>query len=182
MKRISLLITMSIMAAIAFGGCTIAKISGRGPVPLILNQPQARVEVIEEVRESKQVLFDYTGAFDVSEVLSQHFKKYKADAIINVSVIIQITPGDYFINLFTLGIAQAKTFEVSGQLVRAPKGLSSLSIPGSQILAESKDLKDITAAMLRISQDGAGHMIARVDKEDGVSYRLIHFGPEINAE
>ena len=158
------------------GGCTVAKISGRGSIPLMLNNPPARVEVIEQFEETKQILFDYTSAFDASEVISQKIARSKADAVINVGITIHYSIVDVFLNLITLGIANSKTFEISGQLVRAPRGLGSLSVPGSETLAESKNLGDLVPGMLQDpEQNPSSSMIVRVGEGDIVSYRLIRY-------
>lgn len=121
------------VALVTLFGCTVAKISGKGPVPIILNQPQAKVEVIQNLDVSKMRAFDYTGSYDVSEIISENLFGSDADAIINCRVVIKITPGDYLLNLVTLGLAQSRTVHIKGQVVRAPDGLGSL-LEGADVL------------------------------------------------
>ena len=176
--KVSYLLLLGIAAAaLLVSGCTIAKISGRGSIPLILNQPEAKVEVIQRVEHSKHIMFDYTSAFDVSEVLSEILVGSDADAIINVAITVQTTVADFLLNLVTLGIAQSKTFKVSCDVVKAPEGLGSISIPGSQTLAESSNLDDLVPLVFQDSQrDRSSTMIVRVQQgENGPSYKLIRY-------
>jgi hypothetical protein len=99
-------------------GCTMAKISGRGTTPLLLNNPAERVELVEHFRVAKRITFDYTGAFDVSEVLTEVMHGKQADAVANLTVSLKSDVGDFFINLFTLGLANSRTLQVEGDLVR----------------------------------------------------------------
>jgi len=174
-KKIIVVGLIWVMAII--GGCTMAKISGRGPIPLILNQPQARVEVIKQIKYSKHIMFDYTKAFDVSEVLSDILAGTDADAIINLTVTVKSTPVDFLMNFITLGIAQSTTFEISGQAVKVPSGLGSISIPGSQTLAESENLADLLPLVVQNSQyENSSTMIVRIHRgENETSYKLIKY-------
>ena len=47
---------------------------------MMLNNPTQRVELIEHFSTSKQIMFDYTGAFDVSQVLATVIQGKNADA------------------------------------------------------------------------------------------------------
>lgn len=123
--------------------CTVAKLSGRGTHPLILNQPQAKVNVIQKVNASKQLLFDYTGAVDVSEVLRDIMIGSDVDAIINITITVKQTVGDFFINVFTLGLANARTFEVNGDAVKAPEGLSLEIFEDKEPIAVFKSLEEV---------------------------------------
>lgn len=173
-KMVTLLVF--IPSIVVLGGCTVAKISGRGSIPLMLNNPPTRVQVIEQIEETKHVVFDYTSAFDASEVLAQKLARSKADAVINISITVQTSILDFVLNLITLGIANSKTFEISGQLVRAPRGLGSLSVPGSETVAESKNLSDLVPVMLQDSQENASSsMIVRAGEGDTISYKLVRY-------
>ena len=107
-------------------GCTVAKISGRGSVPLMLNTPPQKVKVIRHFVAQKMVTFDYTGAFDVSEVLADKLEKTEADAITNLTVTIKSTFSSFLVNMVTLGLANAKVMAVEGDLVSIEGGASSL--------------------------------------------------------
>lgn len=176
-KTFCLIVAALAMTIIVIEGCTMAKISGKGTIPLMLNQPQAKVEVIQQIKESKMIVFDYTSSFDASEILSEVFTETDADAIINLVFTVKTTPADFFINLFTLGIANAKTMEMSGQAIKAPEGLGSLSIPGSETLAESENVDDLLPAFFQKSHlDGSSTMIIRdQQREDGLSYKLVRY-------
>ena len=118
---VSLVLLMAMVS-----GCTIAKISGRGSMPLMLNNPTERVEVIELLDESKMIKFDYTSAFDVSEILTEKLQQSDADAIINLVITIKSTFSSFLVNAVTLGIANAKVYSVEGELVKIKGDVSSL--------------------------------------------------------
>lgn len=162
MKRFSVLIEV-MLTAFMLGGCTMYKISGRGTLPIMLNSPQAKVDVIKHIDVSKMIAFDYTNSFDVSEVLGQAIDRSKADAIVNVTIEAGGDVGTFFVNLFTLGIANAHTITVEGDLVKAPNGLGFLSIPGSQVVAEAPTLRDLKMKVQETNAlvSGASTMIER---------------------
>lgn len=176
-KALMLIFLGIVGTALFLGGCTMAKISGRGALPLLLNQPEAKVEVIQELKRSKHIMFDYTAAFDVSEVLSEILIGSNADAIINITITVKSTPLDWIVNLFTLGLAQSKTFEISGQAIKAPEGLGSLRLPGSEMLAEARELSDLVPALLnKPRDDGSSNVLVRVrNAEDQGLYSLIRY-------
>ncbi|MCL4512366.1 MAG: hypothetical protein M1470_15100 [Bacteroidetes bacterium] len=157
---------------LAMAGCTMYKISGRGALPIMLNSPPSKVDVIKHITESKMIAFDYTGAFDVSELLSKPLQESQADAIINVTIMAQSDVGTFFVNLFTLGIANAHTMVVEGDLVKAPQGLGYLSIPGSEVVAEATTLKGL---QMKLSDErmvpGVATMIARTPS----GYALVRY-------
>ena len=111
---------------IGLSSCTIIKISGRGPVPLVLNNLPTKVKVISHFKEDKVIAFDYTNSFDVSEVIAKKLAETKADAAINIVIKVQSDPGIFLINLLTLGFANARRFEIEGDLVKIEGGLSSI--------------------------------------------------------
>ena len=112
------LVTGVLMASLMCG-CTVAKISGRGPSPLILNSPSQKSELIVHFTASKRITFDYTSAFDVSDLVTDELKKYpQGDAVTNLTINIRSEASDFFINLFTLGFAASKTFQVEGDIVK----------------------------------------------------------------
>ena len=166
-----------VLTMVAAAGCTVAKLSGRGVAPILLNNPQARVQLIKPVQASKHIMFDYTAAFDASEILSSVFAETKADAIINVTFTVTTTPVDFLINLLTLGIAAAKTMEISGDAVRAPRGLGSIDSPGARILGESKNLDSLVPLIAATGEGSVSSTaIVRVKAESGdPSYQLVRF-------
>lgn len=131
--------------------CTVAKLSGRGAVPIIMNQPQAKVSVVQRVEASKQLLFDYTGAVDVSEVLRDVMIGGNIDALINVTITVKVTVGDYLLNVITLGLANARTFEVNGEAVSAPEGLSNIIDENLKPVAVFNSLNEINMENIPIN-------------------------------
>jgi len=120
---------------ISLSGCTIVKISSEGVVPVFLNRPpEVRFEVIEDLNVSKQIMFNYTGCYDISEIVSSATDGKKADAIINCQITVRVTAVDCLLNYFTLGIVYSRTIEVTGQLVRFPDGMGNLSLEKRQII------------------------------------------------
>lgn len=79
-----------------FQSCTVAKISGKGSVPILLNQPDEKMELIEHVKITKNSNFDWTSSFDASEILNKNIKvnnqkttlikEKNSDVIINTTV------------------------------------------------------------------------------------------------
>ena len=125
MPDLKRLLAILVLLSLA-GGCTVAKISGRGSVPLMLNTPPERVKLIKSFVAQKMITFDYTAAFDVSEVLSEELQQSGADAITNLTVTIKSTFGSTMVNLVTIGLANARVFAVQGDLVKIEGGTSSL--------------------------------------------------------
>jgi hypothetical protein len=171
---IRLVSVVLVAMAVTAGGCTIAKISGRGSIPLLLNQPSAKVEVVKAIKVSQMRVFDYTESYDASEMLSEVFTETQADAIINVVFTVKTTPGDFFLNILTLGIANAKTIEITGQAVKTPEGLGSLlQAEEGELLSERLD--KIPSSLLEgESGEALPAMLVRIPDDRGrYGYRLI---------
>lgn len=156
-------------------GCTTAKISGTGEIPLILNQPQAKIETIQKFEHSKMIAFDYTSAFDVSEVLNEVMIGTDADAIINLRITFKMKFVDFVVNLITIGLAQSKHLIVSGTAIRAPEGLSVL--PGEEVetLAQSSQIGDFLSF---VQNDVPGTDLAIIRNciaDQGDAFRLIRY-------
>ena len=116
-----------VVAGVLFMGCTMAKISGRGPNPLILNNPTQKTQVIDHFTLSKRITFDYTSSFDVSDLVGDEMRLHPGgDAVTNLVITVRSDVGDFFINLFTLGLAASKTFQVEGDLVKIGSGTGQL--------------------------------------------------------
>ena len=135
--RMAKLTILVLAATFVLSGCTIAKISGRGAMPIILNNPPKKVQVIKHIKTSKMINFDYTSSFDVSEVLNKAIEGENADAIINCTITLKSTVANFFVNLITLGIASSKTFQIEGDLIKAPEGLGSLDPSGQEPFARA---------------------------------------------
>ncbi|MFM2224577.1 MAG: hypothetical protein RJA07_779 [Bacteroidota bacterium] len=117
------LLLSAIIVCLFFQSCTIAKISGKGAVPILLNQPSDRMELIEHIVVTKNINFDYTSSFDVSQLLANMIseKKITPDAVINTTITIKSSLDNSCINIFTLGFAQSRKFVVEADLMRYKK-------------------------------------------------------------
>ena len=142
MPDLKRLLAILVLLSLA-GGCTVVKISGRGSVPLMLNTPPERVKLIKSFVAQKMITFDYTGAFDVSEVLSEELQQSSdADAITNLTVTIKSTFGSAMVNLVTIGLANAKVLAVQGDLVKIEGGTSSL-LDAHEVVAISDQIDEL---------------------------------------
>lgn len=117
MKKLNIVLIV-LACVIMLGSCTIAKVGGKGAVPVLFNQPSEGMQLIEHIKISKTVSFDYTNAYDVSTILSEEIAKKKPDAVINTSIAIKTTVGNYFLNLVTCGFASAKTVEIEADFMK----------------------------------------------------------------
>lgn len=107
-----------ILAVGLLSSCTIAKIGGRGAVPIMLNQPSQNMDLAEHVTIKKNCNFDWTNTYDVSEYLSKEVAAKKPDAVANTTVVIKTGIDNYFINLFTLGFAQSKKVIIEADFMK----------------------------------------------------------------
>ena len=168
------IVGMLALAAVSTASCTIAKISGRGAHPLLLNNPPARVEVIRHINVSKMIMFDYTAAIDASEILEAEIEDTDFDAIINVVLTLKTDVRGFFLNLITLGLANARTFVVAGDLVKAPEGLGFLNISGVEVVAHAPSIKELVADAASSSGVAGVNMIVR--RAEG--YALVRYDPD----
>jgi len=129
-------------------GCTLAKISGRGAIPIMFNNPPTRVQLVRSVEVKKMRAFDWTASFDVSEVLGDVIAMTDADAIINVAITVKSMPLDWIVNLLTLGLAQSRTMYIRGDVVRVRDegGVVSLPPAGTEPVASADSVDEMFAA------------------------------------
>ena len=120
-KKNSILIITVLACGLFMQSCTIAKISGRGAVPVLLNQPSEQMQLIEHITIKKNSNFDWTSSFDVSEVIAKKVAEQQPDAVINTTVTIKTSVDNFFINLFTLGLAQSRKIVVDADLMKEKK-------------------------------------------------------------
>ena len=120
-KKNSILIITVLACGLFMQSCTIAKISGKGAVPVILNQPSQQMQLVEHITVKKNINFDWTSSFDVSEVIAKKVAEKQPDAVINTTVTIKTSIDNYFINLFTLGLAQSRKIVVDADLMKEKK-------------------------------------------------------------
>jgi hypothetical protein len=112
MNKKSLLVVL--LVALALNGCTIVRIYSTSGNEVALTDSKGQSG--EAFKLEHRISFDYTSSVDVQEVLRERYgsgQKFE-----NVSVKVKVKPEDFLINLVTLGIAQSKTFEITGDKVR----------------------------------------------------------------
>lgn len=117
-KNISFLIVAVVLSGLVMQSCTVAKISGKGAVPVLLNQPEDRMQLVAHIKVQKNINFDYTGSFDVAEVLAQRIAETQPDAVINTTVTIKQGIDNWFLNVITFGFANSKKFVIEADLMR----------------------------------------------------------------
>jgi hypothetical protein len=109
-----------LFSMLALHSCTVAKIGGKGPVPIMLNQPAEKMELMEHISVKKNINFDYTGYTDVANLLSGVVSEKKPDAVINTTISFKAGIDNYFLNLFTLGLAQSRKVMIEADFVKKP--------------------------------------------------------------
>lgn len=114
--KISILLFCS--AALCLQSCTLARVSGRGAVPLLFNQPDKKMELIKHISINVNRNFDYTNAYDISEIIAKEIGDSKPDAVINVAIVIRTGVDNFFLNLITLGIAQSRKIYIEADLMK----------------------------------------------------------------
>lgn len=119
MRNKSFVYVAMLFLILSIAGCTYCKIIARGNKPLLLNQPDKPYDVISHFNKETGIMFDYTGAPDVTKALQEGMAGCNdADAIANIFVSVKSTPGDFILNFFTLGLANAYTLQVEGDVIR----------------------------------------------------------------
>ena len=105
---------MLLVTTFVLGGCTHAKIYATtgNKVSFTETDPAGG----ESFRVTKRIMFDYTKALDVQEVLRENYGS--GNEFQNVTVKLKTEVDDFFINFITFGTAQSRTFEISGDKVR----------------------------------------------------------------
>ncbi len=166
MRKFTVLISASLLLAmtIFMSGCTIAKISGKGSMPLLLNNPPEKVKVVSHFSESKMITFDYTSSFDVYEIIADRLANSDADMAINLTITIKSDVGTFFVNLFTLGIANARTVQVEGDFVKKVGGMGSL-LQGHDVLGVAKNAKELKDVVKKLAANG--QEIKNIVRQDG---------------
>ena len=121
LKGKSILIVTIFAIALILESCTIAKVSGKGAVPVLLNQPSENLQLVEHITIKKNSNFDYTSSFDVSELLSKKVAEKRPDAVINTTVTIKSSIDNFFLNLITLGFAKSRKISIEADLMKEKK-------------------------------------------------------------
>lgn len=118
----AILLVLLVAFSLNLAGCTYFKIIARGNKPLLLNQPQGSYDVLAHFTKETSIMFDYTGAPDVTKALQEALSGYPdADGAVNIFISVKGTVGDFILNLFTIGIAKAYTLQVEGDIIRYKK-------------------------------------------------------------
>ena len=139
MKKFYLVLATVIMLGLA--SCTSTKISGSGTKPIVLNS-LSNVELIDNFKIQKMVAFDYTESFNCYDYIAEVIKQYpEANAFTNVQVAIKSNAGSFFVNIFTLGIANAKIIEIKGDAVKFNKSFSDLQPENTQTTISLEELE-----------------------------------------
>jgi len=107
-----------LLLTVIFSSCTIAKIGSKGPIPILLNQPSKQMELIQHIRVSKNIHFDYTNTIDAYSIIADRIALMKPDKVINCSIIIKIGVDNYFLNYFTFGLANSRKIVVEADFVK----------------------------------------------------------------
>lgn len=117
-------VVVLLMASFAVNlmGCTIIKLIARGNQPIILNTLPEKYTVLGHFSKERSFYFDYTRAPDISSLIRESTAAYpNGDAVVNVFVTVKSTVGDFFMNLFTIGLASAYTLNVEGDVIQYAK-------------------------------------------------------------
>ncbi len=118
MKKILSLVLVGAFL-VTLTGCTMVKILARGNQPIILNTLPEKYTVLGHFKKSKMVAFDYTRSPDISALIREASAAYpNADAVVNTFITVESTVGDFFMNLFTLGIANSFTVTTEGDFIQ----------------------------------------------------------------
>ena len=124
MKK-SILFLCASMLLVSLTGCTVAKVNSKGSIPVIMNQPAEKVTVIKTFKEKEKRVFDWTRNYELTELTGKVAKETNADALTNVDFKIKHGFSDYLINVFTLGLAQSTTLEITGDAVKYDSNIST---------------------------------------------------------
>lgn len=115
-----MMLMMVFLVTISLSACTMIKVAARGNQPIILNTLPEKYLVLGHFEKVKSYYFDFTRSPDISALVRQGVASYPdADAVVNVSFSVEVSVGDWFMNLFTLGFANGYTLRVEGDVVRS---------------------------------------------------------------
>lgn len=111
-----------VLALAVLPGCTFAKIEGSGGKPLVLNQ-LGTASAFRPFEVSEVVAFDWTGSIEVDDILRRSpevaLGRPEASHVQNVRVEIGADVQTFFINLFTIGLANARVVTIRGEIVES---------------------------------------------------------------
>lgn len=116
MKNLAIL-ALLVAASMSTSACTIAKISGAGPRPMLMNNPQGKYDVIKHFVVEKSIAWDWTNSAEMDQLVAEVLAETKADAVANLRVTIKYTVQDFLCNSVTCGLANSKTWAVEGDAI-----------------------------------------------------------------
>jgi len=125
--RSSVLAFLLLLAG-GLSACTSSKVVADGGKPILLNQTD-QAELIRNVEVSQFRAFNYKGTIDVSELVGDRLVTSEANAMTNTTIELQGGVDTFFVNVFTLGIANARTIVVRGNLVRSNALMGTVEPP-----------------------------------------------------
>ena len=73
---------------------------------------------LKTFKEKKKRVFDWTRSYELTELTGKVAKETNADALTNVDFKIKHGFSDYLNNVFTVGLAQSTTLEITGDAVK----------------------------------------------------------------
>ncbi len=94
-------------------GCTVARIYATSGNQVAFTQQGAGGG--EQFKVHKRFVFDYSGGFDIQEVLRERYGS--GHEFQNVTVKLKYSGLDVLLNVLTLALANSRTVEVSGDMV-----------------------------------------------------------------
>lgn len=94
-------------------GCTMARIYATSGNEVSLTETSSVGG--ESFTIEHRIVFDYTAAVDIQELLRKRYGS--GHEFQNVTVKLKIDPVDYLLNLITIGLANSRSFEITGDKV-----------------------------------------------------------------
>ncbi len=115
----SLQLIAGLLGVLVLGGCTVAKLSGSGPRPLLLNNPaDGKFEIVRHFVVDRGSTFDFTNTAEIDALVASVIQETKADAVVNLRITVKQEVSDFFLNLITCGLANSRTWYVEGDAIR----------------------------------------------------------------
>jgi hypothetical protein len=99
---------------IAFSGCTTARIYATSGNDISMTKVSSSGG--EAFKIEHRLIFDYTSAIDVQELLRERYGS--GHQFENVTVKLKVEVPDFLLNLVTFGIAASRSFEISGDKIK----------------------------------------------------------------
>jgi hypothetical protein len=110
--RNAALLAMAFVCIGLLSGCTLARIYAASGNQVAFTQQGGGGE---QFKVQKRFIFDYSGGFDIQEVLRERYGS--GHEFQNVTVKLKYGGLDVLLNVVTLALANSRTVEVSGDMV-----------------------------------------------------------------